>query len=104
MKKYTAIHIRVSTSQQSTRSQKPDLQRWIDSQGPDTSVKWFHDSATGKTMDRPGWIRLEKVIEVGADFLYVDLCDYGLNSGFVRLLLPLSMFFVIHLTRLKRIL
>lgn len=67
MSKITAIYTRVSTSQQSTRSQKPDLKRWIDSQNPDTlgQVKWFHDSATGKNMDRPGWQKLEKAIDTG---------------------------------------
>lgn len=67
MKKQTAIYVRVSTSQQSTRSQKPDLTRWIDSQDPDTlgQVKWFHDSATGKNMDRPGWQKLQTAIDTG---------------------------------------
>ena len=70
MSTLTAIYTRVSTSQQSTRSQKPDLQRWIDSQDPDTlgQVKWFHDSATGKNMDRPGWQKLQKAIDVKAQF------------------------------------
>ena len=67
MDKITAIYTRVSTSQQSTRSQKPDLKRWIESQNPDTldQVKWFHDTGTGKTMDRPGWQKLQKAIDAG---------------------------------------
>ena len=28
----TAVYTRVSTAQQTTRSQKPDLQRWVDAQ------------------------------------------------------------------------
>jgi len=67
MSTITAIYTRVSTSQQSTRSQKPDLTRWIDAQNPDTleQVKWFHDSATGKNMDRPGWQKLQVAIDGG---------------------------------------
>ena len=67
MEKITAIYTRVSTSQQSTRSQRPDLQRWVDSQDPDRfdNVKWFHDSTTGKNMDRPGWQKVQKAIDSG---------------------------------------
>ena len=67
MNKFTAIYTRVSTTQQSTRSQKPDLTRWIDSQDPDTlgQVKWYSDSATGKNMNRPGWEKLQKAIDDG---------------------------------------
>ncbi|MCH9023625.1 MAG: recombinase family protein, partial [Planctomycetes bacterium] len=63
----TAVYTRVSTAQQTTRSQKPDLQRWVDAQNPDElgQVKWFHDSATGKTMDRPGWQKLQAAIDAG---------------------------------------
>lgn len=63
----TAVYTRVSTSQQSNRSQKPDLHRWLDAQRPDTvgQVKWFHDSATGKNMDRPSWQKLQAAIDAG---------------------------------------
>jgi len=67
MDKITAIYMRVSTTQQTTRSQKPDLQRWIKAQEPDSlgEVKWYHDSATGKNMDRPGWLKLQGAIDIG---------------------------------------
>jgi len=67
MDKITAIYTRVSTVQQTTKSQKPDLQRWIDSQNPDDigEVRWFHDTATGKSMDRPGWQKLQAAIDSG---------------------------------------
>lgn len=39
-------------------SQEPDLKRWAEAFA-DLPVKWYHDKATGKTMDRPGWKRLE---------------------------------------------
>lgn len=60
--KHIAIYMRVSTIQQSTRSQKPDLQRWIDAQEPG-NVQWYTDTATGKNMDRPGWQKLQKDID-----------------------------------------
>ena len=31
----TAVYLRVSTSQQTTRSQNPDLQRWLSAQEPE---------------------------------------------------------------------
>ena len=51
MHKHTAIYIRVSSANQSTRSQQPDLQRWIDAQDPDTPVKFYVDKVSGKTMN-----------------------------------------------------
>jgi DNA invertase Pin-like site-specific DNA recombinase len=62
-KRFTAIYVRVSTSQQSTRSQIPDLKRWAQSQDGIGPVKWFEDKATGRTMDRPAWNRLQEDIE-----------------------------------------
>ncbi|NLY02641.1 MAG: recombinase family protein, partial [Rhodopirellula sp.] len=56
--KYTAIYLRVSSRGQNTQSQEPDLKRWAEAQeGP---VKWFTDTASGKTMQRPGWEKLER--------------------------------------------
>ena len=48
----TAVYLRVSTSQQTTRSQKPDLERWVAAQDPDLlgKVVWYSDKATGKNM------------------------------------------------------
>jgi DNA invertase Pin-like site-specific DNA recombinase len=60
----TAIYVRVSSRKQDTRSQEPDLNRWIDAYAGD-SVAWYRDKATGKTMDRPGWKRLEAAIDAG---------------------------------------
>ena len=63
----TAIYVRVSTSQQTTRSQEPDLKRWLAAQDPDTlgQVVWYRDSATGKNMDRPGWQKLQAAVNAG---------------------------------------
>jgi len=61
--KQTAIYMRVSSSKQDTKSQEPDLERWAKAQeGP---VIWFRDKATGKTMERPGWSKLEAAIHQG---------------------------------------
>ena len=59
-----AIYIRVSSKSQDTRSQKPDLERWVNAFA-DQPVKWYCDKATGKNMERPGWKRLETDIEAG---------------------------------------
>ena len=63
--KITAIYMRVSTNQQSTRSQEPDLQRWVNAQELNGRVKWFSDTATGKNMNRPAWQKLQASIERG---------------------------------------
>ena len=65
MPKHTVIYIRVSTTQQSTRSQKADLERWVKAQEPDITVKWYSDKVTGKTFDRPGWQKLQTAIDAG---------------------------------------
>jgi len=63
MKKITAIYVRVSSSPQSTRSQRPDLKRYIEAYADKkTKVHWFVDKMTGKTMDRPEWNKLYKKI------------------------------------------
>jgi DNA invertase Pin-like site-specific DNA recombinase len=66
MAKLTAIYVRVSNKSQNTRSQMPDLQRWVDAQGDEICpVRWFEDKASGKTMDRPGWNKLQRLIDDG---------------------------------------
>ena len=64
MEKHTAIYLRVSTAQQSTRSQRADLKRWVDAQENHRSL-WYEDKATGKNMDRAGWQRLQAAIDAG---------------------------------------
>ena len=65
MNKFTAIYMRISTSQQTTRGQKADLKRWLDAQEKNGRVVWFEDKATGKNMDRPGWNKLQAGIDQG---------------------------------------
>lgn len=62
---HIAIYARVSTRKQDTRSQEPDLKRWLDAYTDAVETKWYRDKATGKTMDRPGWKRLEADIDAG---------------------------------------
>jgi DNA invertase Pin-like site-specific DNA recombinase len=64
MERSIAIYVRVSSRKQDTRSQTPDLKRWAESQA-DAPVKWYRDKMTGKTMDRPGWKKLEADIDAG---------------------------------------
>jgi DNA invertase Pin-like site-specific DNA recombinase len=60
--KHVALYVRVSKGNgQDVRSQLPDLERWAAAQ--DRPVRWYKDSFTGKTMDRPGWGRLQAAID-----------------------------------------
>ena len=60
-----AVYARVSTRRQDTRSQEPDLTRWCEAFSDGAPVKWYRDKASGKSMDRPGWKRLEAAIDSG---------------------------------------
>ena len=64
MSKHIAIYVRVSSKQQDAASQLPDLERWADAFG-DRPVKWYRDTFTGKTMDRPGWSKLQRDMDAG---------------------------------------
>ena len=61
--KTAAVYVRVSTARQDTRSQLPDLDRWADAH--DGPVERYGDRASGASMDRPGWKRLEADIRAG---------------------------------------
>lgn len=62
--KITAIYVRVSSANQNTRSQLPDLKRWVKSHTEDISnVRWYIDKASGKTMNRPEWNKLQSDID-----------------------------------------
>jgi DNA invertase Pin-like site-specific DNA recombinase len=62
MIKHIAIYARVSTSHQDTALQETELSKWLEVNGNGTPIEWYRDKATGKTMDRPGWQRLEGAI------------------------------------------
>lgn len=65
MPRQIAVYLRVSSKRQDTRSQEPDLKRWTEAYADDQPVIWYRDKATGKTMDRPGWRKLEADIAAG---------------------------------------
>ncbi len=54
-----AIYVRVSSTNQDTRSQTPELRAWAKAREANgEAVEWFEDKFTGTTMDRPGWEKL----------------------------------------------
>lgn len=61
--KHVAIYVRVSTKTQDTKSQLPDLEAWA--KKSDLQCLWYHDIYSGKTMDRPGWNKLEQAMLAG---------------------------------------
>jgi DNA invertase Pin-like site-specific DNA recombinase len=63
MPKHIAVYIRVSSKQQTTASQLPDLKQWAAAQA--APIIWYEDKASGKTMIRPAWGRLEAAIRQG---------------------------------------
>ncbi len=63
MPKHDAVYVRVSSRTQDTRSQLPDLRSHLS--GKPEPVLWYEDKFTGKTMDRPGWRKLEAAIRRG---------------------------------------
>ena len=65
MDQHIVVYVRVSSAKQDMRSQKPDLERWVQAFADGRDVTWYTDTATGKTMDRPGWKRLESDIDTG---------------------------------------
>ena len=61
-----ACYCRVSSARQKTDSQKPEIRRWLDGNRIDPStVGWFEDKETGKTLKRPAFDRLQKAIFAG---------------------------------------
>lgn len=61
--KHTAIYVRVSSKQQDTVSQEPDLKRWAEAHGGECVT--YRDKFTGKSMDRPGWNRMMDAVRQG---------------------------------------
>lgn len=60
---HIAIYVRVSGKRQDLASQLPDLERWAAAQGEPS--KFYTDKFSGKSMDRPGWQKLQAAIERG---------------------------------------
>jgi len=65
MTRHVAVYSRVSSRQQDTASQKPDLERWVANYGDGRKVIQYEDSFSGKTMNRPAWEKLMKAVAGG---------------------------------------
>jgi DNA invertase Pin-like site-specific DNA recombinase len=63
MAQHIAIYVRVSSKRQDLASQLPDLEAWAAPQR--TECRYYRDKFTGKTLDRPGWIKLQAAIDRG---------------------------------------
>ena len=63
MTKSTAIYLRVSSRDQKHASQLPDLERWVEAH--DGNAVWYKDTFTGKTMNRPGMMKLLDALQIG---------------------------------------
>lgn len=63
MSKHLAIYVRVSSKRQDQRSQLADLQQWAAAQRQ--PIRWYRDKASGKSMDRPAWNKLQAAIDAG---------------------------------------
>src|SRR4051794_570852 len=61
--KQIAVYLRVSSTKQDHRSQLPDLERWVN--GQESAVVWYKDKASGKSMDRPAWKKLDADLRAG---------------------------------------
>ena len=58
-----AVYLRVSSRQQKTDAQRPDIERWLKGQRiKRADVQWFEDKETGKTLDRPAFENLRTAI------------------------------------------
>jgi DNA invertase Pin-like site-specific DNA recombinase len=63
MTNHIAIYCRCSTDKQTTKSQEADLKAWASRQ--EVPCKFYRDTFSGKTMDRPGWNKLLAQIKLG---------------------------------------
>ena len=60
------IYQRVSSRGQSMASQTGDLERWAEyKRGEGCEVVWYEDTFTGKSLDRPGFKRLQRDLKSG---------------------------------------
>lgn len=66
MTKQHAIYMRVSTRRQDTASQEPELRRWAEFHEGDS--RWYRDTYTGTSMDRPGFGQMMRDIEMARGY------------------------------------
>jgi DNA invertase Pin-like site-specific DNA recombinase len=61
-----AAYVRVSTYDQRSGSQREEISRWLRNHGIDPeSIRWYEDKETGKTLHRPGFFEMRRVIFAG---------------------------------------
>jgi len=61
-----AAYIRVSTKDQSTQSQRAEIERWLSGNGIQAErVSWYEDQESGTTLQRPEFERLKADIFTG---------------------------------------
>lgn len=63
--KHLAVYVRTSTDRQDLRSQQAELRRWLEVNAAELEVRWYSDQASGTTMARPGWQKLEAALRAG---------------------------------------
>lgn len=59
-----AVYIRVSSKRQDTASQEPDIKRYLAANDLEGAMI-YRDKFSGRTMERPGWKKLEDAIRAG---------------------------------------
>lgn len=64
--RHVAVYMRVSSAGQDLRSQRGDLERWAGAFASEEPVRWYVDKASGSTMERPEWAKLEAALRAGA--------------------------------------
>ena len=58
-----ACYCRVSSRHQRNASQRSEIEKWLEGNGIElSSVQWFEDTETGKTLSRPAFDRMQKNI------------------------------------------
>jgi DNA invertase Pin-like site-specific DNA recombinase len=79
-----AVYARVSTVGQNLDGQRAEIQRWLDGNGI-ADAEWFIDKASGTTLKRPAFERLQKAVfngEVKTVVVYkLDRLSRSLREG-----------------------
>lgn len=63
MKSAAAVYIRISSAKQDHASQVPDIARYVAANGLEATT--YRDTASGKTMSRPGFEKLMEAVRAG---------------------------------------
>jgi len=58
---FTAIYVRLSTAGQNEAGQRREIQKWLNVHGI-TNVRWFTDTESGDTLERPQFEEMQNLI------------------------------------------